>query len=239
MKKKFFLIFVVIGIACAVLIFFCVGLFFSRPMASIKNKGPQDGLWYCKELRAQINFDSDYISQNDFDTMTYIVFDNSYLVCDVTCVGSSLKIINQDITSRECGSVVFRGNIVSLDEVTFTVRSEDETEYTFKRIPEFVLDINSITNVELMAETQDPDIAGVGHYEQAIEKAKQLWETEFGTSCALQECDPSVSIDSTLQYWRITQIIYTETGKAELKAVIKRTGEKGLFIQSPVSADGK
>ena len=197
MKKYGCLIFLILCVSLAVLLFFCIFLLFPLPYGSIKSDAPQDGLWYCTELRAQINFEPELVQQNGNDTLTYMISDDSYIVCTVGGIGSSLNIDNQDLTSRKCGKTLFKGSIVSLDYDTLVVQGTDKTQYTFRRIPRFTLTEDGIVN-NVASGISTSHTASVNHYESAANKAKQVWESEFGIDYTLQEYDPTVAIDYTL-----------------------------------------
>ena len=188
MKRKLYQWTVFIGIAMSLLFMVACQIIVPTIIEESKMKwqGPDSGLWYCKELEIQLCFQPNVADNKEsslIDSQSYVLIDDDCIMCDILKHEGtySLCVINQDIaTGASLGNKLFEGKFVSLDEDSYVVSDENGEAYIFKRLEEFSMQ-EKLTGYK----NQIPQYCGiknvgnVKHVAIAIQKSKELWQSEL------------------------------------------------------------
>ena len=116
-----------------------------------KKYTPEEGLWYCEELQAQMNFTIDpnmpeVDATSDMDEVlkyvvdredNYVMVDGEKISCDWSSYNHSdrIHIVSQDSDTEayEMGELIYELWVVSLSDTQYVLKDEDGKEYTFVR----------------------------------------------------------------------------------------------------------
>lgn len=195
--------------------------------------GPQDGLWYCEELKMQLYVseldasDDEALRNGSFDSYSYVIVDEEIIMCMLSnsaAVGEYTVNVNSLYTDPE--QTFLNAELVSLNETSWVVKDNTGKQYTFKIVDSFSLEqIKNDNKESIEAYAGTTDIGETYHIETAKEKALSLFKTGLGITEIWKESDLTVSYNHKDLCWLI---VGAPSASAEGKtphALIQKDGQ--------------
>lgn len=199
----------------------CVLLCLALPMCALRQcdmrppawEGvPEDGLWYCEELKLQLYFGQiDYghapkHPNGSIDFQSYVVRDGRCYRCYADREQYFTMSVDLYLEDVEKWQEFLLADTVSLEESTWTIRdARDNQEYTFYKVESFHLHTFwKAHKAQIESYAGITDVGAVYHIDVAKEKALSLWETEGNTGGLWKKEDLTVSFNNAYQEWLIT-----------------------------------